>query len=57
MWGLAAFAMLATFIGNLLSFNRRGLAAALTAAVSAALFIARTYYPHGLPPPKRLSPG
>ena len=54
---LAAFVMLATYIGILLSFNHRGLATVLAAAVFVALFIAWTYYPHGLPLPTRLSPG
>jgi hypothetical protein len=54
---LAVFAFLATIIGNLLAFNHRGLAAILSALVFAALFVAWTYYPHGLPLPTRLTPG
>ena len=54
---LAVFAFLATIVGNALSFNHRGFAAVLAAAVFAVLFIAWTYYPHGLPLPTRLSPG
>ncbi len=54
---LAVFVMLATFIGNLLSFNHRGLAAVLAAVIFTALFTAWTSYPHGLPLPTRLSPG
>ncbi|HEX3858378.1 MAG TPA: hypothetical protein VHV58_02155 [Pseudolabrys sp.] len=54
---LAVFAFLATIIGNLLAFNHRGLAAVLSALVFAALFVAWTYYPHGLPLPTRLTPG
>jgi hypothetical protein len=54
---LAVFAFLATIIGNLLAFNHRGLAAILSAVVFAALFVAWTYYPHGLPLPTRLTPG
>ena len=53
---LAVFVFLASGIGNLLSFNRRGLAAFLAALVFAALFVAWTYYPHGLPLPTRLAP-
>jgi len=46
---LAVFAFLATMIGNLLSFNHRGLAGVLAAAVFAAIFVFWTYYPHHLP--------
>jgi hypothetical protein len=53
---LAVFAFLATIVGNLLSFNHRGLAAVFAAIVFAALFVAWTYYPHGLPLPTRLAP-
>ena len=52
---LAIFVFLASLIGGLLSFNHRGTAAVLSALVFAALFIAWTYYPHGLPLPTRLS--
>jgi hypothetical protein len=51
---LAALVLVAAFVGNLLSFRRRGLAALLTAVVFAALFVAWSYYPHGLPLPTRL---
>lgn len=51
---LAVFAFFATVVGNLLSFNHRGIAAVLAAAVFAALFVAWSYYPHGLPLPVRL---
>jgi len=54
---LAVFAFLASIVGNLLSFNHRGIAAILTAIVFAALFVAWTYYPHGFPLPTRLAPG
>jgi hypothetical protein len=53
---LAVFAFFATVVGNLLSFNHRGVAAFLAAAVFVALFVAWTYYPHGLPLPTRLAP-
>jgi len=53
---LAVFAFFATVVGNLLSFNHRGVAAFLAALVFAALFVAWSYYPHGLPLPTRLAP-
>jgi hypothetical protein len=52
---LMVFAFIATGIGNLLSFNHRGIAAVLSALVFAAIFVAWTYYPHGLPLPTSLS--
>jgi len=52
---LAIFACLASLIGNLLSFGHRGMAALLTAMAFAAIFVAWTYYPHGLPLPTSLS--
>jgi hypothetical protein len=52
---LAVFALVATFIANLITFNRRGLAAILSAVFFAAFFVAWTYYPHGLPLPTRLA--
>jgi hypothetical protein len=45
---LAVFAFVANIVANLLSFNRRGLAAVLAAVVFAAIFVFWTYYPHGL---------
>jgi hypothetical protein len=48
---LALMACLASVLGNLLSFNHRGMAAFLTALAFAAMFVAYTYYPHGLPLP------
>ena len=51
---LAVFAFFATVVGNLLSFNHRGLAAILAAVIFAAIFIVWTYFPHGLPLPTRL---
>ncbi len=53
---LAVFVMLATFIGNLLSFNHRGLAAVLSAVVFATIFVLFSYYPHHLPLPTSLAP-
>jgi hypothetical protein len=52
---LAVLAFFATGVGNLLSFNHRGLAAFLAALVFAALFVGWTYYPHGLPLPTSLA--
>ncbi|HWM80496.1 MAG TPA: hypothetical protein VNQ56_00420 [Pseudolabrys sp.] len=51
---LAVLVFVAAFIGNLLSLKRRGVAALLTAILFAALFVAWSYYPHGLPLPTRL---
>ncbi len=48
---LAVLVFVATFVGNLLSFNHRGMAAVLSALVFAGLFVLWTYYPHGLPLP------
>jgi|GEM_PF-926953 len=52
---LAVFVFVATLIGNLLSFNHRGTAAALSAVLFAAIFVAWTYYPHHLPLPTQLT--
>jgi hypothetical protein len=52
---LAVFALVATFIANLITFNHRGMAAIFSALIFAALFVAWTYYPHGLPFPTRLA--
>jgi hypothetical protein len=52
---LTVFAFLATGIGNLMSFNHRGMAAVLSALLFAAIFVAWTYYPHGLPLPTSLA--
>ena len=52
---LAVFVFVATGIGNLLSFNHRGIASFLSAAAFVALFVAYTYYPHHLPLPTTLS--
>jgi hypothetical protein len=52
---LAVFVLVATFIANVITFNHRGMAAILSAVLFAALFVAWTYYPHGLPLPTRLA--
>jgi hypothetical protein len=46
---LALFVFVASGLGNLLSFNHRGLAAALAAALFAGGFIFWSYYPHHVP--------
>lgn len=46
---LAVLVYFATFVGNLLSFNRRGAAAVLSALLFVALFVFWTYYPHRVP--------
>jgi len=46
---LAVFVFAATFVGNLLSFNRRGTAAVLSAVLFSVLFVFWTYYPHRVP--------
>jgi hypothetical protein len=48
---LTLMACVASVLGNLLSFNHRGMAAFLTAVAFATMFLAYTYYPHGLPLP------
>jgi hypothetical protein len=52
---LAVFVFVANLVGNLLSFNRRGLAAVLAAVLFAAIFVYWTYYPHGLPLPTSIA--
>jgi hypothetical protein len=52
---LAVFVLISTAVGNLLSFNRRGAAAVLSTALFVAIFVAWTYYPHGLPLPTSLA--
>jgi hypothetical protein len=53
---LAIFVFVATFVGNLLSFSHRGMAALLSALAFAVMFIFWTYYPHGLPLPITVTP-
>ena len=52
---LAVFVCVATVVGNLLSFNHRGVAAFLSTVLFVAIFVAWTYYPHGLPLPTSVS--
>ncbi len=51
---LAVFAYLSALIGQVVSLRHRGLASLLAALIFAVLFVAWTYYPHGLPLPTRL---
>ena len=52
---LAVLVFIASGIGNLIVFASRGSAAALSAILFAIMFVAWTYYPHGLPLPTRLA--
>ena len=52
---LAVFVFVSTAVGNLLSFNHRGAAAVLATLLFTAIFVAWTYYPHGLPLPTSLA--
>ena len=52
---LAVLVFIASGIGNLVVFASRGTAAILSALLFTAMFVAWTYYPHGLPLPTRLA--
>lgn len=52
---LTVFALVASALGNLLSFHRLGFGAVLSALFFAVFFIGWTYYPHGLPLPTSLA--
>ncbi|MFN3656627.1 MAG: hypothetical protein ACK4UO_05150 [Pseudolabrys sp.] len=52
---LSVFAFLAALVGSLVAFNHRGVGAVLAAILFAAMFVAWTYYPHGLPLPTAMS--
>jgi hypothetical protein len=52
---LAVMVFLAALVANLITFQSRGTGALLAAILFAALFVAYTYYPHGLPLPTRLA--
>jgi hypothetical protein len=54
---LAVFAFVANGVANLFSFNHRGFAAVLGAAMFAVIFVFWTYYPHGLSFPTSMSEG
>ena len=51
---LAIFVFVATLVGDLLSFQHRGMAALLSAILFAVIFVFWSYYPHHLPLPTRL---
>jgi hypothetical protein len=53
---LAVFVFITSLVGDLLTFNRRGYGALLSALLFAAAFVFWTYYPHGLPLPTSLTP-
>src|SRR5262249_60029147 len=46
---LAIFVFAATYVGGVLSFGRRWIAATLSTLLFAALFVFWTYYPHRVP--------
>ena len=48
---LALLVFIASYVGNVLSFSHRGMAALLSALLFAGLFVFWTYYPHHLPLP------
>ena len=52
---LAVFVFVTTWVGNLLAFSHRGMAALLSALLFAGLFVFWTYYPHHLPLPTALT--
>jgi len=52
---LAILVFVSTFVGNILSFHHRMMAALLSAIVFAGLFVFWTYYPHNLPLPTTLT--
>jgi hypothetical protein len=53
---LAVFVFISALVGNLLSLSHRGAGAFLAAIAFVAIFVAWTYYPHGLPLPTSLAP-
>ncbi len=50
---LAVLVFVASGLGNLIAFGSRGSSAVLSAILFAVLFVAWTYYPHGLPLPTK----
>jgi hypothetical protein len=52
---LSVLVFIASGLGNLFAFASRGTAAGVSAILFAAMFVAWTYYPHGLPLPTRLA--
>jgi hypothetical protein len=51
---LAIFVFVASLVGHVLTLGHRGYGALLSAILFAAIFVAWSYYPHGLPLPTRL---
>jgi hypothetical protein len=51
---MAIFVFVATLVGDVLSFQHRGVAALLSAILFAVIFVFWSYYPHHLPLPTRL---
>jgi hypothetical protein len=54
---LAIFVFVATLVGDVLSFQHRGMGALLSAILFAVMFVFWSYYPHHLPLPTRLETG
>jgi hypothetical protein len=52
---LAVFVFVTSWLGNVLSFSHRGMAALLSAVLFAGAFVFWTYYPHHLPLPTMLT--
>jgi len=51
---LAVIAFISALLGGLIAFKSRVLGAILAGIIFAILFVAWTYYPHGLPLPTKL---
>jgi len=52
---LAILVFAATYVGGVLSFGRRWIAATLSTLLFVALFVFWTYYPHRVPGPRAIS--
>jgi hypothetical protein len=51
---LAAFVLVTTFVGSVLSFGHRWTTAVLSALLFTTIFVFWTYYPHRVPLPRTL---
>ncbi len=51
---LAVIAFISALLGSLIAFKSRVLGAIIAGIIFAILFVAWTYYPHGLPLPTKL---
>jgi hypothetical protein len=51
---LAVIAFISALLGSLIAFRNRVLGAIIAGIIFAILFVAWTYYPHGLPLPTKL---